>query len=142
LFHSSQGSDERRRNSWVHHNLDSGGWFWQTNGSAASDKVGVREALPLYSVSPSTYTSESPLLPLRAYVIRPSNLISLAVDCQYARRVRIDQYAPGEIITLGSDDWKVFPIYRKNTVKREGDLVTGEVGTTGTYGWALKYVPD
>jgi hypothetical protein len=144
LFHTSQSNLASRRAYWVNHGFDSTDWFWQTGGSITSEKVGVRESFPLYLVSPTSYTSESALLPMRAYVTRSSNLISLAVDCQYARRVRIDQYAPKEIITIGSDQWKVYPNFRKNSNQRNGEFVfgSGDLGHTGTYGWALKYVPD
>jgi hypothetical protein len=143
LFHYTDGSLDLARNSFVNHGFDSTDWFWQSSGgSSSSVPYGTRTIAPLYQVNPSTFNSESPLLPIRSYVLRPSNLLSLAVDCQNARLVRIDYYDSGQTITVGSDQWKVFPWFQKNgDVRNASTGFNNVLNHTGTLGWAIRYVP-
>lgn len=88
-------------------------------------------ASPLLALQPSEWTSESALIPIRSYVARPENKISLAAELEHARHISIANLEPGQIITLGNDHWMCFPWYRK-AVAFSGD-------TTGPLGWAIRY---
>lgn len=96
----------------------------------------VEASYPLITRSPSAWNSEAILLPIQGYVFRASNKCSLVVDVKNARYVRVDNYEPGQIITLGSDRWRVYPFYRKSTAARDGGF---GVDHTGTMGWAIRY---
>jgi hypothetical protein len=111
-------------NGYVHHGLDGGGWSVAANG-----------ALGIYSLNavlPNAWNSESALLPLRAWQARPSSMYSLVADLEHARALRVNNYTPGQILTLGNDEWKVFPWYRK--------YVSGSISgqQSGTFGWAVR----
>ena len=124
------GDDE----SYVHSNLDDQGWW---AGQALSvPGVGIPAAMPLISVLPNSWNSEAVLIPIRAYKIRPSSKLSLTVDLEHARYTRVDNYVPGQIISLGLDRWIIFPFYRKNSSVRDGG---SGVDHTGTLGWAIRY---
>jgi hypothetical protein len=144
FFHVSTFQRDQARNCYINHGFDGTNWFWQTGGSATSNPVTAQLSASILAASPNAFNGESLLIPVRAAIVRSSNLSSLALDCQHSRRVRVDYYAPGEVITIGSDQWKVFPYYKKNTDQRNGSLDASNqpINHTGTFGWALRYVPD
>lgn len=85
---------------------------------------------------PNSWNSEATLLPIRAWKARPSSKISMTADLEFARHIRIDNLSPGDILTIGSDQWKVFPWYRKDVSAHNGGYF---VNHTGTFGWAIRY---
>lgn len=136
LFWGTSGYWDPSRNCWVNSGLDLHGWKY----GAAVDTVaiGVKHQNTLIGLQPSVWNSESTLLPLRCCKERPSFKISLTVDLANARHIRIDNFTPGDILTLGADKWKVFPWYRKDGVARNGG---SNINHTGTFGWAIRYEP-
>lgn len=118
----------------VHSDLDGQGWWLAQSATGA--QIGIKDAVPLIGILPNAWNSEAVLLPLRAYKIRPSSKLSLVADLEHARYTRVDNYAPGEIITIGSERWKVFPWFRKNSSARNGG---SDINHTGTFGWAIRY---
>lgn len=124
------------RNCWVNHGLDGHGWKW--GDSNQSPPIGARGPSNLLRVLPSAFNGDTVLVPLRAYKERPSFKCSMVADLEHARHVRIDNLSPGDIITIGSDRWKVFPWYRKSFTDRSGSssLATDH---TGTLGLAIRY---
>ena len=134
FWQSDNPGDTAPVNCWVNHGLDGHGWTY--NGSQFSIPIGIRHNSPILSLQPSTWNGEAALLPLRCYKERPSFKASLIADLQFARHIRIDNLTPGDILTLGTDKWKVFPWYRKDAANRNGGV---GVNHTGTFGWAIRY---
>lgn len=91
---------------------------------------------PIIDRLPTHHFADSPLLPYNIYLERPENKISLIAQFINARFVRIDNYEPEQIITLGHEHWIVFPFYKKNVNQRYGG---GHTNHTGTFGWAIRY---
>ncbi|MCP8465187.1 hypothetical protein NK553_14640 [Pseudomonas sp. ZM23] len=119
----------------VHHGLDSLNWSDGVN--TANPGASAIDALyPLLGMLPNAWNSEAILLPIRVFLPRPSNKLSLVADIEHARYTRVDNYTPGDIITLGADRWKVFPWYLKNAAARTGGA---NVTHSGTFGWAVRY---
>lgn len=138
LFWGLDNSEATARNCWVNHGLDTHGWTY--NGLASDVVLGIRPTAPLISMQPGVWNSESVLLPIRALKERPSFKSSLIADLTYARHVRIDNLSPGDIITIGSDKWKIFPWYQKYASARDGGGGGGGgINHTGTFGWAIRY---
>lgn len=131
LFWSTSGAPEESR---VHTDLDGQGW-WMAQ-TVTGNPVGISAAVPLIGVLPNAWNSEAVLLPIRALKVRPSNKLSLAADLEHARYTRVDNYSPGQIITIGADRWKLFPWFRKSSADR--DCLVG-ASHSGTFGWALRY---
>lgn len=119
------------RNSWINHNLDGLGW-----GYGALNRLGTNPVANMQWMQPSAWNGEAVLLPIRNWVERPSYKVSLVFDAVNARRLRIDNLVPGDILALGSDKWKIFPWYKKDSVSRNGGL---GVHHTGTFGLAIRY---
>lgn len=131
LFWSTQGAPEE---SYVNSGLDGQGWW--AGQTAIASSPGIQTCAPLISLLPNLWNSEAVLLPIRAYKVRTSNKISLTADLEHSRYTRIDNYAPGDIITIGSDRWKVLPWFRKNSAARNGG---SSINHSGTFGWAIRY---
>lgn len=133
LFYRSYNFSAPIKNCWVNSGLDGQGWLW--GGSSDTAPIGIRHS-QLLTFQPSVWNSESALLPIKAYKERPLYKASLIADLANARMLRIDNLAPGDILTLGTDKWKVFPWYRKNLAQRDGG---SNINHTGTFGWAIRY---
>lgn len=126
-------------NYHLHSDLDGHGWSLcnlPDTSTSSGMRYGVSALSPLMDVLPNNWSSEAVLLPIRCWKGRPSNKISLTADLVHARYTRVDNYAPGQIVTLGSDRWKIFPWYRKDTANRNGGA---GINHTGTFGWAILY---
>jgi len=119
-------------NCYAHSDLDGHGWWM---GSVVGYTFpGAAPLAPLPALLPNDWNSEAVMLPIRGYKYRPSSTISLVVDLENARHTRIDNYTPGQIITIGTESWKVFPWYLKDAANRSPGSTH-----TGTFGWAVRY---
>lgn len=110
-------------------NAQSGANGWEVNLQA------ITAATTLVSQQPSAWNQESILIPIRPIQQRPDNRWSIVGDIHHCRYMRIDNHAPGEIITLGNDKWRVYPWFRKNAAARNGG---SNIDHTGTFGCALR----
>lgn len=119
---------------YVHTGMSAGPWDI-LNGNYT---VGNLYNSPLIAVLPNSWNGESPFLPIRCYKSLSDNKCALVVDLQHARQCRVDNFNDAETITIGPDQWIVFPFYRKNTTDRDGVY---NVMHTGTLGWAIRKVP-
>jgi hypothetical protein len=126
------------RNSWVNNGLDGHGWYPYTPSNVEAKWLGLHAVSQLLYTQPSAWNSEAALLPLQCWRPRLGYKSSLVADLENARHVRVDNFSPGDILTLGADKWKVFPWYRKDATQRNGILWT-RINHTGTFGWAIRY---
>jgi hypothetical protein len=127
----------------VHTNLNpvlsSNGWGGVPTaiGVTAVGKIcAIQANKPHMSREPSVWSGEATLMPIQAYEWTDSNKCQMVVDVRHARYVRLDTYMPGDVITLGTDKWKVYPFFKKYTVERDcGDSKEH----SGTFGMAIRY---
>lgn len=142
LFWKTNNTAPSKSQNTVHHLLDGVAWA-DTPTAPGPTGVGKLQAVacgsPQIARSPSAWNSEAILIPIQAYLTRASSKMSLVVDVKHARYVRVDNYTPEQIITLGPDKWKIYPFYRKNSVQRNGQSAGGMIDHTGTFGWAIRY---
>lgn len=89
----------------------------------------------LFQAQPNAWNQQAVLLPWLLAQSRPDGLFSLIGELSNVRFLRIDNLNPGDVITLGSDDWQCFPILRKDSIVRNGSDVNYG---SGTFGWAFK----
>lgn len=112
------------------------GWL----GGNPTTNVGGFSALystqPLWGRLPANWSQDSVFLPINPIMRLASNKWMLFADIQNARYVRIDNYEPEQIVTLGNDKWMVLPFHRKNSAAPNGG---SNVNHTGTFGWAIRY---
>lgn len=81
---------------------------------------------------PSTLTGRAVLIPIFGAVHRPGDNYSMLGGPPDIRFVNIRNLLPGELIALGPDSWKVFPILRKNGASG--------LGNSGEWGYAYRVI--
>lgn len=120
--------------SYVHHGL--AGW---SDATTFPQTVGGIRQLHVMDNPFTNWNGQCYLSPIQPWIDRGSTKVSVVADLLYARYARIDNLEPGDTITLGADQWRVFPVFKKNTGTRSP--VSEMVGTachSGTYGYAFK----
>jgi hypothetical protein len=115
------------QNGAVDHQLDSATW---------SVEGAWRDWWPLTNNSPNGWNGESVLLPVTVYAARPSGFVSIVAELAHARFVAIDNLSDQQIITLGSDKWKVYPWWKRSA--RAMPPNSNKPGTA-TLGHAFRY---
>ena len=128
-------------NVWVDAGFDATDYYYPWTNSVAlegtnSNITGIGYQTELLATQPNAFNNEGVLLPIKVIKKRPESKFSQVLQVQNARHIRVDNYAPGEIIQLGTDYWMIFPWYCKNTAERNGGKALGH---SGTFGWAIKY---
>lgn len=89
--------------------------------------------------SPNIYNSQAILIPIHLQKdLSAGNSMYLGY-VEHIRFIRITNYEIGDVITLGSDKWKVYPWRRKSAVPAGNGAFTAE-GDTSTIGFAVRFV--
>jgi hypothetical protein len=131
----------RTNNCTIQHSLNGRDWAGNVNafGSTVIATDAFNAILPvsnLLDTQPNTYNAEAVLLPIHAFVWQSSQKSTPVVEVRNARYLRVDNYVPGQILTLGGDRWVIYPWYKKNSDNRNGG---DGIDHSGTFGWAIKY---
>lgn len=100
----------------VDHELDSA--TWAVEGA-------WRDWASSFWRQPNQWNQESILLPIRVYASRPSGFVSPVLECAHARYVNIANLVDQQIITLGTDKWKVYPWMLRSTTTANGSQYAG-----------------
>ena len=85
--------------------------------------------------SPNTYNSQTHLVPVSIYLQYASGYRGYLGQLEHIRYLRNDNYEVGDIITIGTDKWKVFPAWKKSITNRSG----GSTANSGTLAYAVRY---
>lgn len=133
FFWKNEGdTDADLNNSAIYSEVDD--IFW---GGVNQIQLSASDAIqPLFSRLPSKWSDNSPLLPVQVSLSRPSNKKSIVTEIHNARYLRIDNYEPEQIITLGFDKWMIFPFHKKNITSKDAGY---GIDHSGTLGWAIRY---
>ncbi len=110
------------------------GWIYPLTGYPTLSAI--QAVYNLVQVSPPNWSSESILIPIIVVANKSSNKCAIATIINNARYIRVDNLEPDQILTLGSEKWKVFPFFKKNSSVRNGG---NNIVHTGTFGWAIRY---
>jgi len=142
----NQDNDKREGDgSFLHCEEYSGSPYKWANGAQfcdllnqVSNPMGTVYSRPLVQqlllASPNTWNSQTILLPFWIGCNNtPGGQIALLGDIPWIRHMRMDYYNDGDVITLGSDKWKVFPWIHKDISMGRADW------SSQTLGWAIKY---
>lgn len=90
----------------------------------------------LITALPNIFNQTTVLLPIKVIAYRNSNGRSIIANLNNARFCRNDNIDPGALITYGSEQWKVYPLYRKDINDRDA---SGYNAHSGTFAVAIKY---
>lgn len=137
FVYSTSGSTTYN-NSFVHTNLDGIGWHINT-GTTQGYIVGPHYCSSLLASLPNLYNQATILIPVKCVVARASGGRTIVAQPANIRHCRIDNHVPGEIITFGSEQWKLYPIYRKNNLNRNFGSISTYPKDSGSFGMAVKY---
>ncbi|HYE35510.1 hypothetical protein [Methylocaldum sp.] len=129
--------------SFLHAEID--GAVWPGDGVEGSRRPSFPlHAAPLMQRGVNAWNQQAVLLPFHLWLPRPSipATYSYLGAVAHCRALRLANYNPGDLITIGSDRWKVFPWFLKDATHPEaGGNGTGTHSweSTGVYGWAIEY---
>lgn len=126
------------RNSFLHCELE--GHIWPGAGSSyvgrGSYPFFPTHAYPLHSFRPNTWNHQAVMIPFWLFFQGSDGYEINVGQLGHIRSVNVEFYNPGDIITLGPDQWMVFPWRIKDTVHPDGDT-----NSSGLYGYAVRYTP-
>lgn len=138
LFFESYQASGGSVSSYMHTGLDT--TDWRTTAPNDGGIVGAADQMAglLHSL-PSQFNQNTVLLPLNITQRRLSKGQTIVASLRHARLCRIDNHLAGEVVSYGGEDWKVYPLHRKNADQRDG--VQWNIGSqyTGTFGFAVRY---
>lgn len=116
------------RSVFVHHGLTPDPWSVGRTSNA-------QHAVPGFRCTPNAFNGETVFFPIRAYAPVGDNAAVVA-ELENARYCRVDNYAPGEVVTLGADRWMIIPGFKKNL---DDPTPTSPSNHSGGIGWAVRY---
>ncbi len=85
---------------------------------------------------PNAWNNQSILAPVMPNISMASNKCVIIGEIINLRYIRLDNLNPEEIVTLGTDRWKVYPFYKKNAAARNNGY---RAPHSGTLGYAVRY---
>jgi hypothetical protein len=114
-------------------------YTWQNAAANLINMVSASQAVqPLPVYSPNTWNNEAHLIRWQIMQPRLEFKSSVVGELQHIRFVRNDFLDDGQIIPLGPDSWKVYPMYRKDVTNRNGGGTAG-ASHSGTCAVAIRY---
>lgn len=124
--------------SFIHTGLDD--TKWRSVYSGDGNLVGSGDVVAgLLQALPSMFNQNTVLLPLLVTQRRLSQGQTIVADMANARLCRNDNHLAGEIVTYGTDRWKVYPFHRKNADVRNGVSWSTGANHSGTFAYAIRY---
>ena len=107
------------------------------NSTANTAFLALNWCGPLFINTPSSYTNTPLLVPIRILVNRPTaNSRTFALSLQNCRVVRLDNNQPEDVLTFGSETWKVYPFFRRDG--NQTVLNNAWYTNSGTFGFAIR----
>ncbi len=99
-------------------NIDASGWltnsyhtgYYPPSYPASFNGSALQHEQPYYQ--PNTFNNQTTLTPVVVTLLRPSQKISIIGNPVHVRYINMKYFNMGDIITLGTDKWMVFPHYQ------------------------------
>ena len=123
--------------STIRLHLDGKVW-WRSSRHSNNDtrRVTAPDAIyPLHARSNSAWNEMTVMLPYYLVATRPESKLTPIGTISHFRHFRMDNHVAGDIVTFGSDKYKVFPWLRHTT----GTYTTIEDCASGVWGVAVEY---
>ena len=140
-----RGPDYSGKNSFVECALR--GHIWEATGDLEDSGDGntihcPTVITPTQKRSPNAFNAQTILTPFDLY-LRDTDGYYMAIGRpEHIRFVRLVNYNPGDTLTIGSDDWRVYPAYVLDATQPDGKLgCYGCTPSTGNLGIAVRYDP-
>jgi len=130
------------KNAWLHSNLNTAYPWSLTNDNYSSSSnglpVGITYASNHMRSQPQESNLEANLIPILVYRTHPSiiNQYYLVASLVKSRHISINYLDPESILTKGSEQWMVFPCFKKTNAATYATSA-GHLDS-GNFGWAVK----
>lgn len=85
-------------------------------------------SMDLVRRQPNTFNGLSVLLPIHCWAARTDGLVSILGAPPEMKQIDISYHAHGETLTLGTDEWLVFPLKAKGPDLSDGSSASGNFG--------------
>jgi len=128
------------RNYWLHSNINSSyPWSLTRDNHRTYATIGIKYLTTHLQSQPNAFNQQSMLLPVLAYHVSNTYLgyYTLVANIQKARHIMINYLDPETIIYHGSEQWMVFPYFRK-VYQSPTTFSLQFADHTGNFGWAIK----
>jgi hypothetical protein len=142
LFNGTSGwtTSNYATNCLIHSGLNPGNGGW--NDPAVSPSSGlygvnaIQYQEPMLAYLPNAWNAQTVLVPICVTSLAASSKSQVVAELRHARYLRNDNYNDIDIITIGSDQWRVYPYYRKDASARNGGSL---ILHSGTFAHAIRY---
>jgi len=128
------------RNYWLHSNINPNyPWALALDNHDQYRPVGITYLTTHLQSQPNAFNQQSLLLPVLVYHTSQtySGYYTLVAHIQKARHLMINYLDPETTIYHGSEQWMVFPYFRK-VYQSPTTFDLSMVNHTGNFGWAIK----
>lgn len=139
LFNGTSGwvANQYSTNCLIHSGLNPvGGWSEVASVSNPYYTEAINFQRPQLSYLPNAWNAQTVLVPICVTSSAASSKYQVVAELRHARYMRNDNYNDIDIITIGSDQWRVYPFFRKDSSARDGG---NGVGHSGTLAHAIRY---
>lgn len=92
----------------------------------------------MYPRTPNAFNQGTVLFPIYVNYFIAGFRSQLVVEPRTLRRCKINNYLPGDVVSFAGEDWKLYPLYRKDM---SAPNVGNNVLHTGAHGYAVRYAP-
>lgn len=111
---------------------------WSLQSTSSVDLYNGFTLSPKLSLIPNAFNAEAVLLPVAEYYTHTGGYRSLVNDLKHCKITRNNYYQPGQVITIGTEKWKIYPVVRKNAFAGNGDQDNYNYHS-GTIALAIRY---
>lgn len=125
-----------KTNNWMNYG-SSGAFSTESNMVKGATRTQYSLMAALQIASPNSFNQRTVLTPILIAAARGSGLFSLIGAPKDLRLVNMRDFNPGQIMTIGSDEWYVFPQTQKTLVFNTN---SSTLPSSGLYGYAYKKV--
>lgn len=120
------------------------GYIWEPKAGTNGDTDTVwcpRMISPIHMKNPNVFNSQTLLTPFQLWLKASDGYMQCLGHIDHVRFVKLTNYNPGDRITLGSEQWTLYPWYIHDVSNPDGRQPNYHDGTssTGVLGVAVKY---
>lgn len=130
-------------NTPTHLECDIRGRIWEPPyADNGNDKFWTfRFLTPIHYKNPNVFNSQTLLSPFQIWLRASDGFLQCLGHVDHIRWVKLTNYNPGDVITLGSDQWKLFPwcVHDVNWPDGHSVSYSEQWSSTGVLGCAVKY---